>query len=302
MLKEIRNGVEQVRDGRPLFVRELIVCQSSRDSNSLCDEVQVVYVHGSCASQEQFQLLLEALSNLCDDASSKPKRIRCVLYDMLGCGQSEVIREWGAYSKTEFEADLGAIVEKYTESKLPLYFCSHSYGPNILLSWMNDNSGFVQERNIQGFIFMGTTIRIDRVKPFPDGGHPIFRLPLLLLECLQPMLTKDFAERAVDPAHTDLKQQITSASDANDMFMVQAFYRQTRWITSSEYREAIGTRRVLTIHGVSDKILPIEYGQRTSNQYDGDAKFVSIERAGHLVMIEQPDEVAKLVLAYLNES
>ena len=322
MKREIQAGLQEIRPGRTLFVREWILTSDDgaakgKTTAATAEEydVQLLFVHGSCATELQFHRLCSSLSEKLSEGTT----IRCIMYDSLGCGQSSVVSDWNAYATTELQHDFGAILERYfvMNQNTPLYVCCHSYAPNIVLPWINQHqesssssSSFLN--NLQGFIFLGTSIRIDDNLPYPDQGHPIFRLPVWVLRCLQSSMTKDFVEKAV--VDESLKAEFLMASDANDMAMVQAFYRQTRWMRREEFRQAMGVSlssppyRVLQIHGVHDQIIPIEHGQATFNQLlssssddkpPSDFQFIAVEGASHMVMIEKADEVADHVQKFL---
>jgi pimeloyl-ACP methyl ester carboxylesterase len=56
----------------------------------------------------------------------------------------------------------------------------------------------------------------------------------------------------------------------------------------------------LVICGTEDKLTPLKYS-RYLEQSLSDARLVSIEDAGHMVMLEQPLEVARAVKAFMDE-
>lgn len=379
MVREVFAGLKEVRPGRTLFVREWILGapSSSKEDHHEVD-LDLVCVHGSCATEAQFH---EMCRELCDQiltaraatsnqaqeqttrsSSKKQPLIRCILYDMLGCGQSPVVQNWDAYAPDELEQDLGAIVQLYARdpisksssaaSSVPLYFCSHSYGPHIVLSWLKKQQDKEQEeigthsnnntkdsaasiasvsRRVHGFIFLGTCVE----PPYAEGGHMIFRLPLWVLRCIQSYLTRAFVEKSIHPSNHSLRKFCLSNNDKNDMFMVQAFYRQTKWMTPDDFQKSIigpvilghdkgvgeldqndnarwKSRRMLAIHGVEDGILSVESGQymvnflksQSQRHEDGtkdylEIKFVTIEKASHLVHLEKAREVAMHIHQFL---
>lgn len=306
-MKEIVAELTEVRPGRQLFVREWLLGVEANNNHNDEDEtpgalagttgladVQLFCLHGSCASESQFHLLIRALDYLLMYGPSK-LRVKCVLFDMMGCGQSPVVNEWEAYSGHELQQDLGAIVEHRTLPNLPLYFLSHSYGPNLLVHWLNSDAskGKLSMEQVRGFMFLGASIRVNPSHPVPDGGHPIFRLPLWILQILQRKLTQEFLSRAIHPSNDEVHKECAKGKD-NDMFMVKAFYRQTKWATSEELVEAVRDTPVIHIHGVNDGILPIGWGQHLVNQLSPDkTQFVPLEGASHMIMLEKPAEVAR---------
>ena len=266
----------------------------SRSSSSVTD-LQLVCLHGSCATELQFHSLLKSLDYLLLYGPSK-LRIKCILFDMVGCGQSPMISDWDAYSGSELEKDLGAIVQQHTDSSSPLHFISHSYGPNILVRWLNSNTPSSLDRNVCGFIFLASSVRVHSSMPVHDGGHAVFRLPVWMLNYMQSTLTKEFLSRAIDPSNPEIHEQCSQSNDSNDMFMVKAFYRQTIWATSEELVKAIDGRPVIHFHGVNDQILQIDCGQHLVNQLPSQTtEFVPMENASHLLMLEKPAEIGRKI-------
>lgn len=176
-MREIQAGIEEIRPGRRLFVRQWILdggvdggsktktiaslpkSRSHGPSNSETlmgnnVELQLVMVHGMCATELQYHEMLHAiekemivLEDNNDDTATfnqtTSMTIHCVLYDMVGCGQSPVVPDWGAYSRNEHIQDLHAIVKRGRDSlllskgyRIPTILVAHSYGPSIVLSWL----------------------------------------------------------------------------------------------------------------------------------------------------------------------
>ncbi|KAL7575555.1 hypothetical protein ACA910_020131 [Epithemia clementina (nom. ined.)] len=317
-MKVIFAELKEVRPGRHLFVREWclgveaggdnsVTTTTDADRSSIQQEaqqepdLQLVCLHGCCATEAQFHPLFRALDYLLMYGPSK-LRIKCILFDMIGCGKSPVMTEWDAYSCIELQQDLGAIVEQFTVATVPLYFLSHSYGPNILVHWLNSDTAkrILSVENVQGFIFLGASIRVNDSHPLPDGGHVVFRLPVWILDLLQSLLTKNFLSRAIDSSNRELHEECSKANSSNDMFMVKAVYRQIKWATSEELIKAVRNKPVIHFHGVNDGILQIGWGQHLVNQLlPNTTEFVPMEEASHLVMLEKPAEIARKIFDFL---
>ena len=300
-MKEIFAELREVRPGRKLFVREWTLGIQANDENNdaVPKDLQLVCIHGSCATEAQFHSLLRALDYLLLYGPTK-LRIKCILFDMVGCGQSPMIEDWDAYSGQELQRDLGSILETFSDASLPIHFVSHSYGPNILVHLLNSDHNKIVMDKVKGFIFLGAAVRVNSSHPVPDGGHPVFRLPVWMLEMLQSTLTKEFLSRAIDPSNPELHDQCLKSNDSNAMFMVKAFYRQTKWATSDELIQAINNKPVIHFHGVNDGVLQIEWGQHLVNQLaPTTTEFVPMEKASHLIMMEKPAEIARKVCDFL---
>jgi pimeloyl-ACP methyl ester carboxylesterase len=318
-MREIQAGVEEIRPGRHLFVRQWILngettAMASTPIETTLDtadvDLQVVLVHGMCATELQYHDMLLAIEKemmLVNDGNTNNKKtqIHCILYDMVGCGQSAHAEDWNAYSRQEHMQDLQAIVKRGRKSlpenkktSISTIVVAHSYAPSIVLSWLaslqqrqqQEAANDVDEYNIHGLVFLSTSLRDDAL-PHPDGGTWPFRyLPLSLLHCLNAHMTRDFCHRAVHARHSTLKQAMLEAP-RNDMNMVRAFHRQAIWATrddlqtalqvltkqrpfsfssssSSSLSDSSGTRntiRCLVVHGADDGIIDIRQGQKLVN-------------------------------------
>lgn len=337
-MKEVRAGLETLRPGRTLFVREWIL---GVDETTSIEDVpkqvtlQMVLVHGTCATEQQFHLFLlslEAQLQAFSSSSPKNKGMRCLLMDAVGCGQSPVIADYEAYSSNEMMHDLQVLVEKFADSSIPLVRLGHSYGPSLFLRLLEGTknsssssslSDFGQHFAPAAFIFMSTGIRSTTgttapdTFPYPDGGLPIFRyLPRCILQCLQGLLTHQFVQLAVHPTHKWLRQQIAQDSSKNSMFMVQSTHCQTVWATDEDLQNVVQASMdkhratsfelpILVIHGVDDGVFPLSCGQALANIATSMASstsstlFVPVEQASHFVMMEQAHKVATTVLDFL---
>lgn len=134
-------------------------------------------------------------------------------------------------------------------------------------------------------------------------------------------MTTQFVKMAIHPKHAWLRSVTMEASASNSMYMVKSFYQQTVWATEHDLIQVLVHQQqqqnsrcnsipVLVVHGVDDGVVNIKYGQDLVNAIDTAAaaasnantpptKFVPIEEASHLVMMEQADKVATSVLDFL---
>ena len=304
-MKEIRAGVETVRPGRDLFVREWILGVDEGDPmTDKSVDLQIMIVHGSCATERQFHLLLLSLEA---KVQAIPQKIvlRCLLFDAVGCGASPIPTEYEAYSPDSMMQDIKAIVETFLDEKIPLLWMGHSYGPSLILRLLA--SGALANYTTAGLILLGTAVRPvpdDGSKFFPNGGLLIFRLPVWILQCLQHFMTVQFTKMAIHPKHTWLRNACLADSNANSCFMIRSFYRQTVWATTDDLLQVLSTHAsalpVLIIHGVDDGVIRIKYGQELANTIDN-ATFCPIDESSHLVMMEQADKVATAILDFLKQ-
>lgn len=144
-MRQVRAQVETVRPGRPLFVREWILGvvdvppKINDDKKTVDVDLQIMIVHGSCATERQFHYLLLSLEA---KIQALPRRtaVRCVLFDGVGCGESPILTGYHEYSPENMMADLQVIVETYMDSKVPLIWMGHSYGTSLILRLLSSSS------------------------------------------------------------------------------------------------------------------------------------------------------------------
>lgn len=291
----------EVRPGRRLFVRKVSIGSTKSTCSSstpIAAKLQLICVHGTCATEKQYQLFLESLDRLLNESERK---ISCLLFDNVGCGRSPSLREWEAYGNTEIRADLEAVIRTHANPSLPTVLIGHSYAPSIFLPLLQENLKLIP--NLSGCILMSTAVRSAKL-PLRDGGHVIMRLPVAILRCIQGQLTEGFLQMAVHPDHVALKEAIRSDSNANDMRVAQAYHRHMEWAGEDHVKNsiaALGNVPTLILHGADDGVIPVECGQHLHNLLLPKSEFVVIDRASHLVMIEQPDRAAQEAFAFIGK-
>jgi pimeloyl-ACP methyl ester carboxylesterase len=289
VLSETFADLLEVRPVRRLFVREIVVGSDSSSSCTGNPSLQMIFVHGTCGSERQFHRLLEKLDELLHTSI----QVKCLLYDKLGCGKSQIVEDWNAYSNEEDKKDLEALLQMKLDPLLDLVIVGHSYALSApILPLLRDHCF----KKIVGCILIGTAVRSEHL-PIRDGGHPIMALPTFLLQCLQKQLTNSFVDMAVYPDHVELMDAIRNESNSNNMMVAKAYHRKMKWATPNEL-SPIRDIPVLIIHGTADGIVPVECAQFLSNCFSS-SQLVVIERASHLVMIEQPQLSADAVMKFL---
>lgn len=317
-MKETKGEVEEVRPGRKLFVRKFLLndsssgkessgatstaggsTSSSRSTNAV--SCQLFLMHGLCATERQYHAILSHLdqllsSNKSPNTATSSVVVECILYDWMGCGQSPVIKDsWSAYENEETRADLRTLIDKYVDPTKPVIFVAHSYGPSILLPTLAD----LKLSNLKGLLLASTAFRSEETKDLiRDGGHPIMSLPVFILNYLQTYLSKAFCEQGVHPDHIQLKEIVIQDSDKNDMYMAKAYHRHTVWCKlqdAIQYFESTPIPRdnFVVLHGVDDGLIPARFGEIIANKLG--AKWVAVQKASHLVLVEQALSVAETI-------
>ena len=212
-----------------------------------------------------------------------------------------MVPEWDAYSTEEAVLDLEAIILKCVEDKrLPTVLLGHSYATTAIIRYLGRNNK-ESDRNdpIAACIFLSSAVKGGPL-PLHNGGHPIFKLPVFILRCLQKSLSEAFLKIAyhpeVDPA---VLKAAKDGSNANDMGMCKAYHCHHDWATATEAKSNVCVP-CLVVHGKDDGMLPEAGGQHLADVVQG--KLVFVEYASHQVMEEQPEKVAGVIWEFLNES
>ena len=281
-------GVHAIRPGRSVFVRQ------EHHGNAKDDlGLQLVFQHGTMATEKQYSLVLDVLKQRCSEFLSSI-RVKYILYDCVGCGQSLPPEDSSpaAFRNDELAKDFAAVLEQFSDPAVPTVLIGHSYGPTVLLHYLKTNS----LPNLKGVVLIGTSIRNSHL-PHSDGGHPIMRLPLFILRFLQKTMTEEFVKMAVHPDHTALREEVRNSSNHNDMALARNYHRNMHWATVDDLH-TIRKIPALIIHGKEDGILPLECGQHLADQLPQSTLLV-VDQASHLVMLEQPEKVGEELLLFL---
>ena len=232
----------------------------------------LLFIHGSCATSQQYNSLLHSLATLITTEQDTNKnnnmkndsQYHCYLYDQLGCGESKhPSSDWNAFSSIEHDHDLETITtlilkemtttmtmqhdqQQQVEEEHAFYIIAHSYGCSQtiqLLSSLQEQTKedklFQQQHHeiIKGAILISGGLKDCHTTQLTnDGGHWIFNgfIPLCILNLLQSTLSQGFINAAIHPKNVMLKDESLRLSNSNDMAVCKAFYRQQRYATSEQ--------------------------------------------------------------------
>ena len=248
----------------------------------------MLLLHGTCASSSQYNSVLQALSGILEESIAFHR------FDAISCGNSPLVREWDAYHSDQAVLDLAAIMEQVIDTSLPTVVIGHSYAPSIIIRFFCRHG---VPTNIKGCIFLSSAMS-GPVNPVPDGGHPIFQLPVVILRCLQPSMTKSFIKLAYHPNTSPmLIEEACKLNSGNDMYMAKAYHRHHQWATNDECTALHGLP-VLLVHGKDDKILPLEAGIHLADVVHA-TRIITVDEASHQVMEEKPVDVAQHIVTFL---
>lgn len=156
--------------------------------------------------------------------------------------------------------------------------------------------------NIDGVVL------ISGADTLPSGGHPVFMLPVFILKCLEPHLSKEFVRLAFSTATSEqIKQESIAVNAKNDMYVCRCFYRQMEWATWRDW-EGIGCPFMI-IHGEDDKLVPIQKAVALHNLLQhrlpadilANSGFHTIRNAGHQIHQEKAEHVLHLLSDFISK-
>lgn len=278
-MKELHAKVTEVRPDRPLFVRKLQI-------GTQRPQLQIVALHGTCATEAQFQRVWDAL-----EVRSNRMDALIVAYDSFGLAQSPVVSTNAKdYTNAELQLDLLAVVDQFVDDSLPLFIMGHSYGPTHIYATMEK-----LKCPIRGLILIGTAVKSKHL-PIADGGHPIMKLPIFILNCLQGVLTESFIKLSVHPNNHWLADNLRNENNANDMRVAKAYHNQMMWYSMDS--TALIIPKTLIVHGAEDKIIPVECGQHLHNKIPN-SKLMIVDCASHLVHMEHASKIAEAIESFI---
>ena len=262
----VESGRVEVRPNRTVLCRRSSIGVSNTgtdtdtDTDGLNDDgtnrvlcssiINILFVHGSCASSSQYDDLLNALEingninngniNGNKISSYPSSKINCYSYDQLGCaGSKHPSTDWEAFSSSNLLQDLQSIVQDgilpASNESSSLFVVGHSHGCSQVIQLINRLSASHRCR-IKGVILMSGALKDGPGEHAKDGGHWIFKfIPISLLRKMQPSLSQSFFEAAVHPKHREtLRKNAINVSDTNDMLFCKAFYRQQVYASSED--------------------------------------------------------------------
>mmetsp|Transcript_8573 Transcript_8573/g.18083 ORF Transcript_8573/g.18083 Transcript_8573/m.18083 type:complete len:443 (+) Transcript_8573:238-1566(+) len=270
---------------------------------------ELCFVHGGCASSSQFDQLLGSLWERINDPETKPSnlaggRIRCHLYDAVGCGSSaHDPSDWDAYNSDEQMKDLEEIVRSVagsSTSSTPIYLIGHSYGSSQIIRLLPLLPESISAR-IEGLILISGALANGPSDVPNDNGPCVFCFPVWFLKLLQPKMNDAFLSNAYHPTTDEgLVLHGRAVCEGNDMGMVKAFYRQWTWATADDAAKVVKVPTVVVVHGAEDRLIVPAAGEHLHDMIP-DSEYRVVDDAGHQVMEERPADVAEIIMGVVSK-
>jgi abhydrolase domain-containing protein 8 len=217
------------------------------------------------------------------------KKYTLIIPDLLGHGKSDKPKPGKnhPYAFQEFISDLQEIFNQYSLQKNIVL--GHSYG-GALAAWLT----YENQQDVAGQVLIAPS----RCKPFTQIPR-IYHLPVFMLELLRPLLENSFRRFAFAKNVRDkVIEEEYRASKRNRLYVIKDMLEGMRDIPLLAAAQLQTDSLILT--GVSDKII---FPHLSKDFYEQLPRHVyhSVEKAGHMLQLEQPAKVNELIEIFLGK-
>ncbi|MDH6110965.1 pimeloyl-ACP methyl ester carboxylesterase [Kitasatospora sp. MAP12-15] len=275
------------------------------------DALTVVFCHGYCLNQDSWHFQRAALR----------AGLRLVFWDQRSHGRSERSRSYLAGEPASIDqlgADLGAVLDAVVPTG-PIVLVGHSMGGMTVMALADQRPELFRER-VAGVALIGTTAGDwDTVTlGLPAMGARVWRrLAPGVLKALGSQVglveaTRrigadvaavlyrrfSFGAKDVDPAVARFAEQLL---DSTPIDVVAEFYPAFGAHEKATALNALAGLPALVLAGTKDLLTPAAHSEAIAEALPG-AELVILQDAGHLVMLECPDEVDHRLAALLRRA
>lgn len=276
----------------------------------------VLFVHGTPWSSEVFQPLAQALL--------ATKRYRVVLYDLPGYGvsQSEPSYSDSTSSPLElFDLDMQRDTSVKTQAATLAALITHLNLPSAAHIIAHDIAGAIALRThlVHNIDFASLMLlETNTVLPWGDGFYKLARArPEAFVE-MPPAIFESVVRAVIRSASHDPDtfpktwEDVLAKPwiDGREPWRQRSFMRQIAQANDQDVREMLDQHLyrkvrcdVKIVWGQSDQWIPKEKLDQLAEMLGERMKdFVLVPRAGHLVMIDQPERIAVETLEWFNKT
>lgn len=296
-----RESTVTADDGVPLSVEEVDPADGGKP------ELTVVLVHGYTLDRRSWHFQRRDL------ATSTAPRLRQVLYDQRSHGRSG--RSAGdACTMEMLGRDLDAVIRVVAPTG-PIVLVGHSMGAMSIMALAEDNPELFAER-VCGVALLNTSAgeigRSGLHRPLLSRRNPVM-IGAAQVAAWQPLavergrllgrhllwgLTRQFgfSDATASPALVDLVDAMIGGTPVE----VMTDFLKTLG-AHDRYAAVAGLRHVetLVLGSDTDRMIPFQHSEAIAALLP-DAELVQVPGAGHLAMLEQPDQVTEHLLGLLS--
>ena len=231
-------------------------------------------LHGLGGRADQWQALIPSLA----------KKYRIIAPDFFGQGESPSIRKSSAYGFDELLGDILALFDQYKGKENAVI--GHSYGGAFTVQLAK------QRMNEINCLILLAPMPCTANYPIPF----IYRLPVVFMEALRPLLIYEFSKRAFSKnAPVAMKETELNAIQHNPFWIAKALIQGIQKTPKTVLTE-LNLPTLLIITTEDNLVKPDE--QRAFYQALPNVKCIELA-SGHIVMLEQPQVVNDLLREFL---
>ncbi len=233
----------------------------------------IFFIHGAGGRADQWHHQINALKD----------KYSIIAFDLLGHGRSP--KPKAGYTFSELMGDVEKIYTKYKRKNNIVI--AHSYGVAFALQLALKN-----EHKIQKLILIGAN------KPRPITRVGLWNLPVFMLEWLRPVFSNGFAKNAFHPdTDPEFINRERTTSDQNSMGVMKAMMKGMKEMPAMNVNDI--SIPVLIINGETDGLTPIAGAKLLAAEIPH-AELKIIEKASHLVMLEQQELINIIIANFMN--
>lgn len=244
-------------------------------SVSALKNIVLFFFHGVGGSSDIWQTQINYFSSL---------GFEIVAPDLIGHGMSEVPLKKRAYHFREILADVIAIFDRYCKKKNLVI--GHSYGCAFTTVLARERARRVWR-----------LIMISGGGPIPLAPEiGIFAFPLWFVSCVRPCLDQVFEKSAFKKKQKN--EMLKRASFNIPSFVLHYVINGQDWPEGDEVYHSWISVPTLLINGREDTFATLDDAKLMKATIHG-SKLEIVDEASHMVMLEAPDKVNKLILDFI---
>ncbi|CAG5128695.1 unnamed protein product [Candidula unifasciata] len=251
--------------------------QTGNKGTTATKDIVIFFIHGVGGSSDIWLAQMKYFSD---------QGYEIVAPDLIGHGFSCTVRDAKAYHFKEIAADVEELFDRYCKRKNVLI--GHSYGASF--------ATYLARKRPRRVIRL---ILISGGPPTPLMPQPgVFSLPYCLLACIKPCLLCRFYKSAFYSKQSPVVPKEVAFNIP--AYVLQYTMNGQDWPDGDEvYHEWI-TCPSLLIYGAYDQLVSLQE-EKDMAKVIHNSRLEVIEDAGHMVMIEAPAEVNRLIEEFISQ-
>ncbi|WEV65210.1 alpha/beta hydrolase [Bifidobacterium sp. ESL0764] len=242
----------------------------------------VVFIPGFTGSKEDFIEFLPVLKDVMQDAG----HVALVAYSQRGQADSAVPDDGSSYTLDDFVSDGCKVLRALGGGRRPIDLVGHSFGGVVARRVAIRESGWIRS----------LTLFSTGSKPVAKSEDSLKGVGLLRRYGTSVIFKGSYPDRADEPQpepDVEMFRLRAHATDVNNVLSIANILGSYGDVTEDLRRTAIP---VLSVHGADDDVWPADVYDDEARELH--AKSVSIPGAGHSAQLDQPRELARVLVNF----